>query len=198
MRETPEGVTMCGEMVLPISTMSLNRINRMLRGKGSFRYTKHKNELATWVMVGKTNAKVPPADGRRHLHVIRTFKSERYRLDFDNFVGGCKPLVDSCIKSRVILGDEDRHATVSYEQVKNTTGEPDWMVVRVYDYPTNKRAPKFGMGDAVNYHATIGGAFSVPAVIRGRKFEMALGEWVYWLKDKTGYVSERALSRGGS
>ena len=195
MRDIPAEVDLRAEMVLSTQTMSLNRINRMLRGKGSFRYTKHKHELSQWVMVGKTNGRVPPAEGRRHLHVMRTFKSERYRLDYDNFVGGCKPLIDACIHHDVILGDEERNATVSYEQLRNTTGDPDWMIIRVYDYPFNKRAPKFDVFDKVNHHDPAAMPVTVDCVVSARKFDMTLGEWIYWIDGGTGCVAESSLSR---
>lgn len=85
-------------------------------------------------MVASRNARVPPATAKRVVRITRTYRSLRHKLDHDNFVGGCKSLVDSLIRHKVILGDESHRVVVVYAQEKQTEGD-DWMEVCVYDYP---------------------------------------------------------------
>lgn len=121
-----------GSFLVEVQTPSQNQVQGWLR-KSPGRYTKLKNTLFQWVMVASANAKIPKATGKRHLTFTRSFKSERYRLDDDNLIGGCKSLRDACTHYGIILDDDESSATFGYDQVKQTTGS-DWVEVGVFDY----------------------------------------------------------------
>ena len=85
-----------------------------------------------WVMVGMANERVPKANGRRRkLVVIRYAKHRRFFLDMDNFIGGCKPLLDAAILKELTVDDSPEHVEVEYLQV---VGEPR-TVLGVEDRP---------------------------------------------------------------
>jgi hypothetical protein len=120
-----------GRFVVDHPTPSLNQVMRWVRGE-SWRYAKIKTAISQWVMI--TTARMPRPTGRRHIRIVRTYRSERYRLDQDNFIGGCKCLVDAMIYHDVIIEDSDEHATIEYDQEKQTSGKTDWVEVEVWDY----------------------------------------------------------------
>ena len=54
------------------------------------------------------------ADGK-HLGVtIHVYR--RRELDFDNLVGGCKPVLDALVNIRFLRNDSPQHITVTYKQ----------------------------------------------------------------------------------
>ena len=123
---------LAGVFLVEMSTPSENQVQSWLR-KQPHRYTKLKNSIYEWVMVASMNAEIPKATGRRLLNIIRSYKSERYRLDDDNFIAGCKSLRDACSHYGIIVDDDDKNATFSYQQVKQTDGG-DWVEIGVFDY----------------------------------------------------------------
>lgn len=48
--------------------------------------------------------------------ITREYHYPNRRMDYANFVGGCKPLIDALIICRVIKDDSDPHFLCSYEQ----------------------------------------------------------------------------------
>lgn len=60
---------------------------------------------------------------RARPHQHRLVQIERYsarELDHDNFVGGCKPLVDALSRAGLIWDDSQKYVTVEYGQRKAT------------------------------------------------------------------------------
>ena len=132
MEADPKLVTRVGAFLIEMQTPSENQVQRWLR-KAPYKLSKLKKAIYDWVMVASRNGNIPRATVRRHLHILRSYKSERYRLDDDNLIAGCKSLRDACTHHGIVLGDEEDKATFSYDQVKQTDGD-DWVEIEVYDY----------------------------------------------------------------
>lgn len=97
-----------------ILTPSQNILARKF--KQPYAYKKLRDTLESWLMVGRTNHRIPKATGRRRLTITRYAKHERYLLDRGNFVGGCKPLLDAAIRQGLIIDDKEVHLDDVYEQ----------------------------------------------------------------------------------
>ncbi len=61
---------------------------------------------------------ISPAAGPRYVRIVRRHRRACDELDFDNLVGGCKPLVDALVKVRLIEDDRPGLVTVTYEQAR--------------------------------------------------------------------------------
>ena len=59
---------------------------------------------------------VSPASGRRVVRILRRHRRACDELDFDNLVGGCKPLVDALVKVGLLANDSPDSVTVWYGQ----------------------------------------------------------------------------------
>lgn len=53
--------------------------------------------------------------------LVRVYSSRRRLMDFANFVGGAKPLIDCLTECGVIYDDDPLHFTCSYQQVAGDT-----------------------------------------------------------------------------
>ena len=119
------------KIVIPTVAPSLNVIMR----QNPFEYQKMRRELCQeiWLALIQTgHAKAPPISKAR-VHIIR--RSPK-KLDHDNFVGGCKPLLDCLRKvsrsnpSGLGLIDDDNPdaLTVTYQQEPSTIRETVLMI----------------------------------------------------------------------
>lgn len=68
--------------------------------------------IADLMMVGR----IPKAAGRRRLEIVRCIRSEKYRLDRGNLVGGCKPVLDAAVRCGLIVDDREDHLDDHYRQ----------------------------------------------------------------------------------
>lgn len=91
---------------LPERTPSLNQWQRMHWAKRA-RLKKRLTREVAWLFCGA------PASGKRH--VIITRHSPR-KLDHDNLVGGCKPLVDALVACGALVDDDPESVSVEYRQ----------------------------------------------------------------------------------
>lgn len=110
---------MSGKIIidLPFATESGNEIDRWLR-RQPYLYTKHKHELAEWVMV-KAPKRSKPFERAR----VRFVRYSSGTLDDDNLARGCKPLRDALVRQGLIRNDDPAHLEAIYEQVKCHRGE---------------------------------------------------------------------------
>lgn len=80
----------------------------------------HLQERKHWsllVMVAKNEARVPNHDPPQ-MAFVKIIREGRRLLDYDNFVGGAKSLMDSLREQRLIVDDTPEHMTPTYEQRK--------------------------------------------------------------------------------
>lgn len=71
--------------------------------------------------VAMLSGNIPAARGRRKLVIRRVVRSERYRLDRGNLVGGGKPFLDAAVRAGLIVDDREEHLDDHYEQAIDTT-----------------------------------------------------------------------------
>jgi hypothetical protein len=103
-----------GTITIGRPTPSQNVLRRRYRNKHA--YARLRDELASWIMVGMANGRIPKATGKRVLIVTRYAKSKRYLLDRGNHVGGCKPLIDAAIIRGLITDDTEDALDDRYKQ----------------------------------------------------------------------------------
>jgi Holliday junction resolvase RusA-like endonuclease len=97
------------KVTLPYPTKSLNEI----RGMNDHVYARLLGEYTLLVRLSV------PAE-RRGLKEKRRVRVTRFgrQLDYDNLVGGCKPLVDALVRAGLIVDDSPDHVAVEYCQEK--------------------------------------------------------------------------------
>ena len=116
------------EFRIEMSTPSARLVEKWKTSAPS-RYSQLEKSLSEWVRVMTTQLEVPKASGRRHVHITRSYKSERHKLRDEDLVGGCAPLLDALVEYGVML---DGCADLTYEQSRQTSGE-DWVAIEIYD-----------------------------------------------------------------
>ena len=67
---------------------------------------------------------------RKKITVTRIYTGRKRELDYDNFVGGCKPMIDALKTVGFIIDDKPSWLDREYTQVK---GDRNSTLVRVYD-----------------------------------------------------------------
>jgi hypothetical protein len=107
-------------IILPYATPSLNETLQILRLRGRGRplpkswiwKQKFLKSLKSWF----TGKPYDPAKGKRK---VRVYRFSRRTLDHDNFVGGCKSLMDSLKIMDLIVDDTPEFLEAEYIQVKS-------------------------------------------------------------------------------
>lgn len=98
---------------IPMPTPSLNKLRKM-----HFHAVKRLRDQYTVLLRAATNA-----FNRAGPHQFRQVTIERHGarlLDYDNLVGGCKPLIDALCRSGLLWDDSPRHCQVTYTQTKTS------------------------------------------------------------------------------
>ncbi len=90
---------------IPIKTTSLNKI----QGRHWSRAHRLKTLWDTWIGIKKRGARGPYKNVRITCH-------RKQLLDPDNFIGGCKQLVDALKWHDLIKDDSEKHVSIDYEQ----------------------------------------------------------------------------------
>lgn len=92
-------------------------------GPSRYKYKKHRDTWAQEFMVARVNQKIPRATSKRFSVITRRFKRHgQVLLDYDNLVGGMKPLVDALVIEQLLLDDSDDGAIIRYKQCPAETG----------------------------------------------------------------------------
>lgn len=120
----PVRVVLVGE-----STVSLNRLLRV----GYWTRSAMRRDWWMQLLVtlrGSYGARVAMhrPTGKRYVRITR--QTPKF-FDFDNFVGGCKVLVDAMVDVGLIAGDSAEWVEVEYRQIKG----PKAMTIEVADVP---------------------------------------------------------------
>ena len=101
---------------IPLPTLSLNKLQRM-----------HWAERAKLRDQYEQLFRMASSPLHRCLRrEFRAVKIERHAvrlMDHDNFVGGCKPLVDALVRTHLIWDDSPEYVEVNYVQVKKARRE---------------------------------------------------------------------------
>lgn len=112
-------------------TPSQNRLARAYRHHAVYKLLRDRME--GWVMVGRMNAQIPVATGKRKVTISRIVRSRRYLLDRGNFVGGCKPLLDAMIRQQLLVDDREALLEDVYEQRVDANAGVGHVVVTLED-----------------------------------------------------------------
>jgi len=107
-----------------------------------------RKKWAWLVRVAKLNAQIAPESllGAS----VRIDRYGKRQLDHDNFVAGCKSLVDSLVAEKLIAGDNPDQVTITYLQHK---GSPGHTVVTIMK---NRAAPSGDESDGCGITAAAG------------------------------------------
>lgn len=98
---------------IPMPTPSLNRLQRM-----HFHARKRLRDQYERICRARASSLHRARPGEHKC--IRIERHAARELDHDNFVGGCKPLVDALNRAGLIWDDNPKHLRVEYRQVKAT------------------------------------------------------------------------------
>jgi hypothetical protein len=82
------------------------------------KYRETRDDWQTLVMAAMRAHGVPKATGRRALVLIRFFSGRERARDYDNLVGGMKPVLDAMVLAGLIVGDDPGSVVVTYHQNK--------------------------------------------------------------------------------
>lgn len=99
-------------IVLPHLSLSHNVLLRMHYRQRA----KHRDELCMWVRLAVLKAKTWPRETPAGKMQVRVDRFGPRLLDYDNFVGGCKPLLDALVLERVIRNDNPAYVEATYRQ----------------------------------------------------------------------------------
>lgn len=92
-------------------------------GPSRHKYKKHRDTWAQEFMVARMNQKIPRATSKRLAVITRRFKRHgQVLLDYDNLVGGMKPLVDALCIEQLLLDDSEAGALIRYKQRSAESG----------------------------------------------------------------------------
>ncbi len=124
---------------------SLNKIGSNQKGVAGRAY---RNERSSWVArLVRNGALVPRAEGHRQVIITRHYKAptpgqrdKRKEYDYDNLVGGAKPLVDALRAAKLIKNDHQGAVTVIYKQQPSTTSKP-LVTVELQEFDEGTRPP---------------------------------------------------------
>jgi len=98
-------------------------LNVMLKLHWSKRYKlRNEWEREIWALF---NGKVPRSNCKMDIKITSCRKK---MIDQDNFVGGCKPILDSMKKLGLIVDDSAAWVKVEYEQLINESGLKDFKI----------------------------------------------------------------------
>lgn len=112
------------EFTIPKPTPSLNQF---YWGHWS-KKMKNAKEWRKWVWAARVatgTKELMAMEAHRHVTV------ERYgsrKLDRDNFIGGCKGIIDALVKEGFILDDSPAHVSIEYHQY---TGKPYRTIIKI-------------------------------------------------------------------
>lgn len=99
--------------------LSLNEVGTNAKPPGGRKYrterTWYTKKLAAWT-------ECLPATGFRQVTITRQYCLPDREYDYDNLVGGCKPIVDAMRKTGLLVNDKRKDVVVRYmqEQIDNT------------------------------------------------------------------------------
>lgn len=104
---------------------SLNKVGSNSRGQSGRNY---RNQRRSWTnRFAREGSDIPRAETHRQVIITRQYKARtpgtrdrRSEYDYDNLVGGCKPLVDALRETGLIVNDHGAVATVVYKQEPST------------------------------------------------------------------------------
>ncbi len=116
--------------------LGLNQVKSNVRGVSGRAYKKERR-FYTSALARK---RVPKAKGWRQILVRRVYgKGKRgwvgiRAYDYDNYVGGGKPLVDALKAQGWILEDDETHANISHMQQQRSPDGKDWVEITVQEF----------------------------------------------------------------
>lgn len=99
---------------IPTATPSLNKVKRM-----HFHAYRRLREQYETILRSRMHG-FDLANGMRQVAITRWGSRE---LDLDNFVGGCKPLVDALKRCGLIVEDSPKYVRINYTQRKSPRKE---------------------------------------------------------------------------
>lgn len=98
---------------IPLPTPSLNKLQRM-------HWAQRKRLRDQYERIIRSCRRSSDRVKRQQFRCVKIERHSARRLDHDNFVGGCKPLVDALVRAAVIWDDSPEYLEANYIQCKAT------------------------------------------------------------------------------
>ena len=102
-------------IVLPYLTKSDNAFKNKKGTSVYWKYKKYKEHLEQDIWFEVLRQDIPKALGKRKVTITRY---SPYAIDYGNFVGGCKPILDGLVMSGALKDDSMEWCKEEYEFIK--------------------------------------------------------------------------------
>lgn len=117
-------------LTIPEPTPSLNQFFYEQHWKKRYQEKKKWSVLLLFAVKNTKNYEMLKAHGKRKLTIQRHGKRA---LDNDNGLGGCKVVIDALRLHGLILDDDDKNLSVSFENCKLEKGKAPYTVLVIED-----------------------------------------------------------------
>ena len=101
--------------------LGIKSLNKLLRAHWSYKGKMKKDYQLLVVNQMRLNRLRKTDVGEKWIVNITSIRKRK--LDYDNLVGGCKPLVDALCEESFIWDDDNKHLVISYNQITNSGPE---------------------------------------------------------------------------
>ena len=126
------------ELRIQKQLLSLNEVGTNAKGNAGRKYRGQRKHYIR--KFGPWASHLPLPTGHRQVIVTRQYRSVRSArkyparsYDWDNLVGGSKPLVDALRKSGLLLDDNPKNVTVAYRQEPSGT-KSDYVLIEIQEF----------------------------------------------------------------
>lgn len=107
---------------LPVEPPSQNRAVRSVYQKQHY-YRRMRNEYEFLVRAAMRRLDIPEATGKRRIIVTRLMGKGKRAYDHSNLVGGCKGLIDACVRAGLLVDDSTAYFEGYYRQERDPDGK---------------------------------------------------------------------------
>lgn len=113
-----------------VESLNAHRVNAGAKWQQAA-YRRERNNWSSWMMLCKSNERVPTATAKRRVRLVRQYTGRQRAFDRDNLIGGMKPCVDAMVRAGILAGDAEQWAEIDYAQRKGGPNERSglWVIV---------------------------------------------------------------------
>jgi Holliday junction resolvase RusA-like endonuclease len=113
---------------LPVEPPSQNRSVRSVYQKQHY-YRRTRDEYEFLVRSAMKRNGIPEATGKRRIRVTRLMGKGKRAYDHANLVGGCKGLIDACVRAGLLKDDTAHYFEGYYRQERDPDGKGGALLV---------------------------------------------------------------------